>query len=30
VTACVATEEAAKRFLTTPVEKLDGRGAKEQ
>jgi hypothetical protein len=30
VTACVATEEAAKRFLTAPIEKVDGRAVKEQ
>lgn len=30
VKACVDSEEAAKRFLSAPVEKVDSRRAKEQ
>ncbi len=30
VKACVDTEAAARRFLTSPIEKVEGRGAKEQ
>ena len=30
VKACVNTEEAARRFLEAPIEKVEGRKAKEQ